>query len=239
VTGSLGGIGAAICRVLRAKGYKVFGVDRAEGKSEADRDFRFDVRDLHAARDRAEPHLAAIRSALGGRLELLVNNAAHQVIKPIGALTAYDWDETLQTNLLAPFWSIERLLPELEAARGCAVNIASVHARATKPGFVAYATSKGALVTLTQAMAIELGPRGVRVNAILPAATDTAMLRAGFRDDPDGFARLAEMHPLGRIARPEEVADLVAFLASPEAGFITGAAIGLDGGIGARLHDPL
>jgi NAD(P)-dependent dehydrogenase (short-subunit alcohol dehydrogenase family) len=118
------------------------------------------------------------------------------------------------------------------------VNVASIHAEVTKAGFAAYSTTKGALVALTRALALELAP-AVRVNAILPAATDTAMLRAGFAGNQDGFAALDACHPLGRIARPDEIAALAAFLGSSQSGFLTGEAIRVDGGIGAVLHDPV
>ena len=116
--------------------------------------------------------------------------------------------------------------------------MSSVHATATKPGFIAYATSKTALVGLTRSLAVDLGPR-VRVNCILPAATDTPMLRAGFEGNPQGLAELGAMHPIGRIATPEEVAHVAVFLASKDAAVITGAAFAIDGGIGGRLHDPV
>lgn len=236
VTGALGGVGVALRRVLESKGYTVIGIDRGEGDPGEAGHVALDLRRL--AGGASLPEIESIRPGLNGRLDLLVNNAAHQVVRPLEELTAEDWDATLQTNLLAPFWLTRAFLPELEAASGSVVNIASIHARATKPGFVAYATSKGALVTMTQAMAVELGPRGVRVNAILPAAIDTPMLRAGFEGDPEGFADLAAAHPAGRIAAPEEVAAVAAFLGSNEAPFVTGSTIEIDGGIGARLHDP-
>lgn len=118
------------------------------------------------------------------------------------------------------------------------MNIASVHSTVTKPGFVSYSTSKAALVGLTRSLAIDLGSR-VRVNAICPAATATPMLLAGFDGHPEALKELANVHPLERIAKPEEVAQVALFLASPQASFITGASILVDGGISGRLHDPL
>jgi NAD(P)-dependent dehydrogenase (short-subunit alcohol dehydrogenase family) len=130
------------------------------------------------------------------------------------------------------------MLPDLEKARGSVVNISSVHATLTKPGFSAYATSKAALLGMTRALAVDLGPR-VRVNCVTPAATDTPMLRAGFEGNPAELSALAAMHPSGRIATPEEIARVVLFLASDAASAITGAALAADGGIGGRLHDPV
>ena len=116
------------------------------------------------------------------------------------------------------------------------VNVASIHANLTKPGFVAYATSKAALVGLTRSMAVDLGRR-VRVNAVLPAATATPMLTAGLGGAAE-LEALGAMHPLGRIARPEEIAAAVVYLASEAASFVTGTVLAVDGGVGARLHDP-
>jgi NAD(P)-dependent dehydrogenase (short-subunit alcohol dehydrogenase family) len=129
-------------------------------------------------------------------------------------------------------------LADIERAKGSVVNIASIHAVATKPGFVCYATSKAALVGLTRSMAVDLGPR-VRVNAINPAATATPMLLAGFEGKSKELDELAKKHPLERIAQPWEVAKTALFLASPDAAFITGTCLNIDGGIGGRLHDPV
>ncbi|MCZ6714684.1 MAG: SDR family oxidoreductase, partial [Deltaproteobacteria bacterium] len=104
-------------------------------------------------------------------------------------------------------------------------------------GFTLYATSKGALVTLTRAMALELAP-DVRVNAVLPAATDTPMLRASLGNQDDVVDSIGRYHPLGRIAEAAEVARAALFLAGPDSSFITGAELRVDGGIGACLHDP-
>jgi NAD(P)-dependent dehydrogenase (short-subunit alcohol dehydrogenase family) len=198
----------------------------------------FDISGLGNGDTACESFYQQVEELAQGRLNALVNNAAIQIVKPIEAITKYDWSETLDTNLLAPFWLIQRFLPLLRATKGCVVNIASVHAMVTKAEFTVYATSKGALVALTRAMSIELAPH-VRVNAVIPAATDTPMLRDGFGDNLEGLEVLGDYHPLKRIARPEEVAQIVLFLAGPQASFMTGAAVSVDGGIGACLHDPV
>ena len=148
-----------------------------------------------------------------------------------------DWHDTLDVNLLAPFLLTQALLNNLERGNGSVVNISSVHARATKPGFVCYATSKAALAGLTRALAVDLGSR-VRVNSINPAAVITPMLLEGFKGRDDQYAELAKMHPLGRIAEPSEIAQMAVFLASNKASFISGTAFNVDGGILSRLHDP-
>lgn len=238
VTGAARGIGKSICEVFSEAGYRVIGVDRCETAGSPYEMLHFDISHLGHDDAAAEPFYRRVEELAMGHLDALVNNAAIQIVKPIETITAADWVETLETNLLAPFWLIRRFLPMLRAISGSVVNIASIHATVTKPKFAVYAASKGALVSLTRALAIELAPE-VRVNAVIPAATDTPMLRAGFGENTEGLRKLGNYHPLGRIARPEEVARVVLFLASPQASFITGATVNVDGGIGVCLHDPV
>lgn len=238
ITGATGGIGMALCAAFGAAGYRVIACDIQAGTPPSDVFLRFDLRALCASAAEREAALNPIRAALGSDgLTVLVNNAAVQVLGVFEALTVDDWRATLDVNLLAPVLLTQALLPSLERGRGSVVNVASVHAHLTKPGFAAYATSKAALVGLTRSLAVDLGRR-VRVNAVLPAATATPMLLAGIADAADLDA-LGAMHPLGRIARPEEVAAAVVYLASDAASFVTGAVLDVDGGVGARLHDPI
>lgn len=239
ITGALGGIGQALCSEFQKAGYFVIGTDKREGKCACDAFLHVDIRDLYSKADVRERVVADVRAILGERgLTVLINNAASQVLNRADDVKISDWDDTLETNLVAPFLLIQSLLPDLEKARGSVVNIASIHAVATKPGFVCYATSKAALVGMTRALAVDLGPR-VRVNAINPAATATPMLLAGFEGRSAEFDELAKKHPLERIAQPWEVAKTALFLASPDAAFISGASLHIDGGIGGRLHDPV
>lgn len=238
VTGAHGGIGQAVCQTLSEAGYFVIGTDKIDRPCpRCDAFFPGDLRSLMSEAVMSR-FVADVSKALDGRpLKGLVNNAATQILKDTTTLETEDWAETLEVNLVVPFMLIKRFLPLLEPARGAVVNISSVHATVTKPGFVCYATSKGALVGMTKAVAVDVGPR-VRVNAVAPAATQTPMLMAGFEGRPKEFAQLASMHPLGRIALPVEVAKVVEFLISDASSFISGATIPVDGAIGARLHDP-
>lgn len=239
ITGALGGIGTALCRVFRASGYRVIATDRRPDDGANDEYLRFDIARLateEAYRTRVLSDLTDLVGPSG--LKLLINNAAIQLLHGTDDVTVDELHETFDTNLIGPFLLVQGLLPLLERAHGSVINMSSVHATATKPGFVAYATSKAALVGLTRTLAVDLGSR-LRVNAILPAATDTPMLRAGFEGNPDGLAELGAMHPIGRIASPDEVAHVAVFLASEAAAVITGAAFAVDGGIGVRLHDPV
>ena len=239
ITGALGGIGQALCSEFQQAGYFVIGTDKREGKCACDAFLHVDVRDLYTNTDIRAKVMADVRTIVGPHgLKVLVNNAATQVLNKTDDVKIEDWDATLETNLVAPFLLVQGLLSELEKAKGSVVNIASIHAVATKPGFVCYATSKAALVGMTRALAVDLGPR-VRINAINPAATATPMLLAGFEGKPKQFEELSKMHPLERIAQPAEVAKTALFLASDDAAYITGSVLHIDGGIGSRLHDPV
>lgn len=212
--------------------------DHSSEESTCDTHIAVDLAELSQEADEVDRLLKVIKKRSAGRpLKVLVNNAAIQILGKTGALSLSDWHSTMAVNVLAPALLSQAMLNELELANGSIINVASIHARLTKPGFVAYATSKAALVGLTRSMAVDLGSR-VRVNAIAPAAIDTEMLRAGFEGKETAYKELSASHPIGRIGRPEEVAQAALFLASDSAGFVTGAILDLDGGIGSVLHDP-
>ena len=240
ITGASGGIGAALCREFRSTGWRVLGTDRAGSTDPGcDAFLPLDLAAFASDSGVRSDWVNRVREVLdGGSFDALVNNAAVQRLNPTAAATQEDWELSLSVNVVAPFLLVQAFLPELERARGGVVNIGSIHASQTKPGFVAYATSKSALAGMTRALAVDLGGR-VRVNAILPAAIRTPMLEAGFEGRPEDRRRLDEYHPAGRIGEPEEVARLAVFLASESSGFLTGACIGLDGALSVRLHDPV
>lgn len=237
ITGACGGIGQALCDVFDEAGYSILAVDCRPEASLKHRLIDFDVTELCICGKDADRFLDQVNQITGGTLDVLVNNAAVQIVKPFTHLTDQDWRSTMETNLLAPFWLIRLFYPQLKASHGAVVNISSIHANLTKRNFTAYATSKGALVTMTKALALELAPE-VRINAILPAATDTPMLREGFVGNSEGFSALEHYHPLGRIAGAWEIADAALFLSGKYAGFITGTCLHVDGGIRCCLHDP-
>lgn len=240
ITGALGGIGQSLCTEFKSNGYFVIATDRLDGECDCDTFINIDIQKLCTDPDTAQSLVQQVESAIGSEFQLqaLINNAATQILNATDDVKIDDWRMTLDTNLVAPFLLIQKFLPMLEAGKGSAVNIASVHATATKPGFVCYATSKAALVGMTRAMAVDLGPR-LRLNAISPAATATPMLLAGFEGREEALKELSKMHPLERIAQPREIAQTALFLCSDKARFITGACWALDGGISARLHDPV
>jgi NAD(P)-dependent dehydrogenase (short-subunit alcohol dehydrogenase family) len=169
----------------------------------------------------------------------LVHSAALQLTGTVEQLSVSDFNRTLAVNVVAPYALTRELATDLRESCGSVVLVTSIHSRLTKSGFALYATSKAALSGLMRSLALELAPV-VRVNAVSPAATDTAMLRAGFGTSWGETARqkLDAVHPLMRIARPEEVADAIAYLLSSRASFITATELEVGGGIHACLHDP-
>lgn len=237
VTGAAGGIGMAMVRVFEGAGWQVVSVDREP----LDRDGHV-VADIADCNDPASAShqtlIAKLRAVTGGRLKALVANAAHQVVKPCIELNLADWQQSLTVNLLSPFWMLMALRAELTANHGSFLAISSIHERLTKPGFVAYATGKAALSGMVRALAVELGGE-VRCNAICPAAIATPMLVAGFDGQPGALLKLESYHPVGRLGRPDEVAQAALYACSDAAGFLNGSCIDLSGGIAARLHDPV
>jgi NAD(P)-dependent dehydrogenase (short-subunit alcohol dehydrogenase family) len=238
ITGVAGGIGSACAVAFTAAGWDVVGIDRVERPAGlvAMRYERIDL-GLRSATDRLRALFADL-----GRMDALVNNAALQIAKPLADTTDDDWSAVLATNAAAPFVAIREAAPYLRSGGGAIVNVSSVHALATSPGLAAYAASKGALLALTRSVALELGPHGVRVNAVVPGAVDTPMLRndavdrGAHRGTDDPLAELARRTPLRRIGQPEEIASAVLFLADNDrASFITGQALVADGGVLAAL----
>jgi len=237
ITGSAGGIGVALVDEYKKAGYFTIGLDK-EISDKADAYIKVDLSVLVNDEHYASSIMTDIANLLDGRvLKVLVNNAAVQILGNIEQVTLEDFGKTLDVNLTAPFLLSKLLYDKLKAAKGCIVNIGSIHSKLTKPKFISYATSKTALQGLTQAMAVDFG-KYVRVNLIQPAAITTDMLVDGFKDNPDGLKNLESYHPAGFIGKREDIARLAVFLSSDDAGFINGSVIGVDGAIGARLHDP-
>jgi NAD(P)-dependent dehydrogenase (short-subunit alcohol dehydrogenase family) len=239
ITGVAGGIGRACAVAFTAEGWDVVGidhVDRPDGLVAVQYE-RIDL-SIRTATDRLRDLFGKLE-----RIDALVNNAALQVSRPIAETTDEDWAAVLATNAAAPFVAIREAESKLRASKGSIVNVSSVHAVATSAGVSAYAASKGALLALTRVAAMELGPSGVRVNAVLPGAIDTPMLRAGTAErganwagSGDALAGIAERTPLRRIGRPEEVASVILFLADNDrSSFVTGQGWIVDGGVTARL----
>jgi len=239
ITGAAGGIGVALCLAFKESGYYTVAVDKLKSDAICDAFVTIDL-DIYCREEfyRSEADERLLKAVGEIAIGVLVNNAAVQILGDTTNLSIDDWQSTLNVNLLAPFLLAQSLLPHLESAQGSIVNIASIHASLTKPGFVCYATSKAALVGLTRSMAVDIGAR-VRVNAICPAAINTPMLRDGFISKPELLDELAALHPVGRIGKPEEIATAALFLSCDKSTFLNGSILGIDGGIASRLYDPI
>jgi NAD(P)-dependent dehydrogenase (short-subunit alcohol dehydrogenase family) len=236
ITGILGGIGATLGKVFQENGFYVYGADvRASKNAPCNEFFQFDIHRFCIQPTYQKKWTSIFQTHITD-LDVLINNAAVQILSPLKAIQLQDWEQTMHVNLTGPMLLCQLFLPQLEKSHGSIINIASIHQQLTKPTFVSYATSKSALVGFTKALAVDLQGK-VRVNAISPAAIETSMLRAGFNNDENALNELRKIHPVQRIGVAEDVAKLALFLASENTGFIHGANLQLDGGISSVLKD--
>lgn len=242
ITGAAGGIGKAAVNLFFAKGWRVIGVDRAEFGEGFPSNGLFIRSDISIG-DNLKTIFTEIHD-FTPKLHALVNNAALQITKPLLETSVEEWDAVMASNLRSVFLGIKLAHPLLKNSRaGAIVNMSSVHAVATSANIAAYAASKGGLLALTRAVAIEFAPDNIRCNAILPGAVDTPMLRAGLDRghlaDGDIYHRLdnlARKTVNGHIGLPEEIAQAIYFLADgTQSSFMTGQALIVDGGATARL----
>ena len=176
--------------------------------------------------------VAAAMSQLGG-LDILVNNAGIHFARAIDAYTDEEWQRIFSVNVNGAFYVTRAALPGLRRSRGVIVMVSSMTALVGQDKGAAYVASKGALVSMTKALALELAADGIRVNCVCPAGVDTPLMRAWAATLPDPEAVLrgqAEMHLLKRLATADDIAQTIAFLASPAASFLTGTIIPIEGG---------
>ncbi len=240
VTGAAGGIGRATVEVFHEAGWTTVAVDRQTAYSFA-AGIAFRQADVSDP-DQVERLFGWLTREVG-QLDALVNNAAIQICKPLPEMSVGEWDEVMASNLRSIFLTTRAGYPLLKAARGAIVNVSSVHAVATSTDIAAYAASKGASMALTRALALEFARDGIRVNAVLPGAVDTPMLRSGLsRSHVTGdsieqrMADLARRTVMGRIGEPAEIGRAILWLAdTQQASFVTGQSIIVDGGATARL----
>lgn len=230
VTGAAGGIGAAIVKQLRAEGARVAVADRDVSSVEADAHLPGDL--LASAYADGLPQAAF--EALGG-LDVVVNNAGVITRGKVTETTDADWDLSVGVNMLAPFRISRAAIPLLAARGGGAiVNTASCWGLRPGPNHAVYCMTKAAIASLTQCMGMDHAHQNIRINAVCPNEVNTPMLRTGFIKrgfDPDtAVAELGKTVPLGRIAEPEDIADVVLFLASDAARYLCGTLVEVNGG---------
>ena len=235
VTGASSGIGEAIARRFAAEGYRVLTAQRRP--SPVGETIALSLLDADAA-DRVSAEVVA----RAGRLDVLVNNAGVMLEGTVQENSLADWDTQMQLNLTVPFALSRALMPLLHASQGNIVNISSVEASASNPRHPAYSASKAGLNGLTRAIAVDEGPKGVRCNAVAPGWIDTPLnidfINALTGETAAFHQGLKAIHPVGRTGLPEEVANLVYWLASEDAGFMTGQIMTIDGGRTAKLSLP-
>lgn len=230
VTGAAGGIGAAVVRALRAQGARVAVADRDVTGIEAEAHLPGDLRDPAYA-----DGLPAAAVATLGRLDIVVNNAGVITRGKVDDTSDADWDLSLGVNVEAPFRICRAAIPLMaETGGGAIVNVASCWGLRPGPNHAVYCMTKAAIASLTQCMGMDHAHQGIRINAVAPNEVNTPMLRTGFAKrgfDPDSaVAELGKTVPLGRIAEPEDIADVILFLASDAARYLCGAVVEVNGG---------
>jgi meso-butanediol dehydrogenase / (S,S)-butanediol dehydrogenase / diacetyl reductase len=244
VTGAATGIGRATAHALARDGYSVALIGRRAGPLEQlAAELRESGGDAMAApadvgsREQAAAAVGATVERFGG-IDVLVNNAGVGDSAALLDESLERWEETLRINLTGAFLVTQLTLPHLIERRGAVVNVASINGVLAGPGWTSYCVSKAGLIMLAKCVANDYGRKGVRANAVCPGWVRTPMAdhdmdevgQAHGIDREAAYARAHRKHPLGRPAKPEEIADVIAFLASPGAAYVTGATVMVDGG---------
>ena len=233
VTGASSGMGAETARLLSDGGAHVFGAQRGLSDFE---DITVDFTDPSSP-EKAIDHIAKAT----GQLDILVNNAGVMREGTVEETSLDDWHLQMQINLTVPFLLIRYAMPLLRATRGAIVNVGSIEGLGNNPRHPAYGASKAGLHGLTRAVAVDHGSDGVRCNAVAPGWIDTPLNEdfiASLAESAAFRANIGGIHPLGRTGAPQEVAELICWLASDAASFVTGQVWTIDGGRMSKLSLP-
>jgi len=239
VTGAAGGIGAAVVAALTAAGANVVAVDLDRSVTELEESAQGSVAALQgdvSDAGVAQQGVALARERFGG-VDILVNNAARFLAKPLIETSDEEWDGLFATNVRSVFVQTRAALPQLIERRGAIVNLASISGVLGLPDQAAYCATKGAIVQITRQVAIQHARDGVRVNAVAPGAVDTLFVARSLGTEAQGSwidDSVVASHPLGRVAQPEEIAEIVLFLASPRSSVMTGAVVMADCGFSVQ-----
>lgn len=244
VTGAGRGIGQAIALKLAQEGASVTiaEVDPGTGEAAANELKAAGYQALFTPADitREDQVKSMVEQTVAafGKLDILVNNAGKNFYYDATQMTEAEWDNAMNVDLKGAWLCCKHSIPEMvKAGVGSIVNISSLHARMTFPGFFPYAAAKAGLVGLTRNLALDWGKHNIRVNAICPGWVNTALAQEWLSMQPEPEAvweGVLKIHPLGRVGTPEDIANFVAYIASDEAAFITGAELYIDGGLSAR-----
>lgn len=241
VTGAGSGIGAATAKRFLAEGASVvLNGRRKEKLEETASGFAHEQVLLHSGDVSEETYVAQLVEdtvAKFGRLDVLVNNAGVAAFGPISESTTEQWRKVMSIDVDGVYFAIRAALPYLLKTKGSIVNVSSVSGLGGDWGGSIYNAAKGAVTNLTRALALELGSEGVRVNAVNPSLTLTEMT-ADFETNEPLIAKFKDRLPIGRGAKPEEVAGVIAFLASEDAAFVNGVNLPVDGGVTASNGQP-
>lgn len=248
ITGGAQGIGRAVAERFQCEGSRVVIIDcdlgagestarELTGRSAQLPPVTFFPADLRRPAEIAEVMKVAPRYV--SPLHILVNNAGIEIDKPFQDVTVADWESVMDVNLRGAFFLTQAALPLFAKEGGAIINISSIHATHAFPNSSVYACSKAGLVALTRNLALELAPRGIRVNAINPGYIDTRLWDEYLRHSSNANAlasQTAALHPLGRRGLPADVAEAALYLATEAASFVTGANLVIDGGLTIRAH---